>query len=276
MNSELSSPPTVTALCAAAISGPKLTAPSPTSSSPSRLQHCRNAREPRPDQKPRVSAEYDARPLPPLLITAGYQYAKATVTQFDPSPLSSEPGHGSPRNTFSGSIQLHSPRWGSLNFFAYSSGREYDASGNQYKLTSYSRFDVEASHQLRYGWSAYVSAAKSPGPYHRGWTHTRSHRRNSAAADRRPPPSAIFQLTPRRKAIASSSTMKRSLFSSSSFLFRFSARAIRANCASKSRPRWPRPQIQGSDRQQCNSISQHAHHEQPGRVRRRTSGFRLL
>jgi outer membrane receptor protein involved in Fe transport len=105
-----------------------------------------------------ISAEYDARPLPPLLITVGYQYAKATVTQFDPEPsLVGTWTPEVPRNTFSGSIQLHSPRWGSLNFFAYSSGREYDASGNQFELTSYSRFDVEASHQLRYGWSAYVS-----------------------------------------------------------------------------------------------------------------------
>ncbi len=105
-----------------------------------------------------ISAEYDARPLPALLITAGYQYAKATVTQFDPEPsLVGTWTPEVPRNIFSGSMQLHSTRWGSLNFFAYSSGREYDASGNQFELTSYSRFDVEASHQLTHGWSAYVS-----------------------------------------------------------------------------------------------------------------------
>jgi outer membrane receptor protein involved in Fe transport len=105
-----------------------------------------------------ISAEYDAHPLPPLLITAGYQYAKATVTQFDPQPsLVGTWTPEVPRNTFSGALHLNSIRWGSLGFFAYTSGREYDASGNQYELSGYARFDVEASHQLRHGWSAYAS-----------------------------------------------------------------------------------------------------------------------
>lgn len=105
-----------------------------------------------------ISAEYEAHPLPPLLITAGYQYAKATVTQFDPDPsLVGTWTPEVPRNMFSGAVHLNSLRWGSLGVFAYTSGREYDASGNQYELSGYARFDVEASHQLGRGWSAYVS-----------------------------------------------------------------------------------------------------------------------
>lgn len=105
-----------------------------------------------------ISAEYDAHPLPILFLNAGYQYAKATVTQFEPDPsLVGTWTPEVPRNAFSGSVRLRSARWGSLGVYATSSGREYDASGNQYELSGYARFDVEASHDLRRGWSAYVS-----------------------------------------------------------------------------------------------------------------------
>jgi outer membrane receptor protein involved in Fe transport len=105
-----------------------------------------------------VSAEYDAHPLSFLLLTGGYQYAKATVTQFAPQPsLVGTWTPEVPRNTYSGAAQLHSAKWGSLGVFANTSGKEYDASGNTYELSGYARFDLEASHQLARGWQAYAS-----------------------------------------------------------------------------------------------------------------------
>jgi outer membrane cobalamin receptor len=92
------------------------------------------------------------------MFTDGYQYAKATVTQFSPQP--SLVGTWTPevaRNMFSGKVQLQSSRWGSLGLYATLSGREYDATGNTYELSGYARFDVEASHQIRGAWQAYAS-----------------------------------------------------------------------------------------------------------------------
>jgi outer membrane receptor protein involved in Fe transport len=105
-----------------------------------------------------LAAEYEAHPLPILWLNGGYQFAIATVTQFMPQPsLVGTWTPEVPRNSGSASAQLRSPRWGSLGLFAYTSGREYDASGNLYELHSYTRFDVEASHDLRRGWNGYVS-----------------------------------------------------------------------------------------------------------------------
>lgn len=105
-----------------------------------------------------VATEYEARPCSFLLITGGYQYAKATVTQFAPQPsLVGTWTPEVPRNSYTSTAQLQSARWGSLGLFIYGSGREYDSSGNLFELHSYTRFDVEASHAIRANWSAYAS-----------------------------------------------------------------------------------------------------------------------
>ena len=105
-----------------------------------------------------VSLEYEGHPRPWLMLTDGYQFAKATVTQFSPQPsLVGTWTPEVPRNTFSGTVRVQSKRWGSLGVYGYTSGREFDATGNTFELHGYARFDVEASHELRHGWYAYVS-----------------------------------------------------------------------------------------------------------------------
>lgn len=105
-----------------------------------------------------VALEYQAAPVTWAQINAGYQYAKATVTAFAPDPtLVGLWIPEVPRNMFSGNVALDPQGWGTLNFLAYISGRQYDDSQNEYLLHSYSRFDVEYSHTLTHHWDAYVS-----------------------------------------------------------------------------------------------------------------------
>jgi len=105
-----------------------------------------------------VALEYQAAPVTWAQINAGYQYAKATVTAFAPDPtLVGLWIPEVPRNMFSGNVALDPHGWGTLNFLAYISGRQYDDSQNEYLLHSYSRFDVEYSHTLTHHWDAYVS-----------------------------------------------------------------------------------------------------------------------
>jgi outer membrane receptor protein involved in Fe transport len=105
-----------------------------------------------------VSVEYEATPTAWLHANAGYQYAKATVTAFAPEPaLVGLWIPEVPRNMFSGNVRLDPHGFGTLQFFAYVSGRQYDDSQNEYLLHGYARFDVEYSHTLTHHWDAYVS-----------------------------------------------------------------------------------------------------------------------
>ncbi len=105
-----------------------------------------------------IAVDYSATPYAWLRATAGYQFAKATVTQFAPQPsLVGLWIPQVPRNTFASTISLVSRRWGTLSVLENINGREYDDTANQYLLHGYTRLDVEYSRVVFRAWTGYIS-----------------------------------------------------------------------------------------------------------------------
>lgn len=93
-----------------------------------------------------------------LSITGGYQFARATVTQFTQQPiLVGKWIPQVPRNTATLQATASSSRWGLLSLQARTSGRQYDDDANTHILHPYTSFDVYASHSFGRRWEAFVS-----------------------------------------------------------------------------------------------------------------------
>ncbi len=100
-----------------------------------------------------------------LQITGGYQFARATVTRYNPPPALSTVAPNLvgrwipqvPRNT--GTLQLvaSQPRLGLLSVQARVSGRQYDDDLNTFILHPFTRFDVYAAHNFSPRWQLFTS-----------------------------------------------------------------------------------------------------------------------
>jgi outer membrane receptor protein involved in Fe transport len=96
-----------------------------------------------------VSVDYEAAPLPWLFFTGGYQYARATVTRFDPNPaLVGNWIPQVPRNTAAAQVTVTRHRWGALSIQARGTGHQFDDDQNHFPLHSFFRFDAFASHEI--------------------------------------------------------------------------------------------------------------------------------
>ncbi len=108
-----------------------------------------------------VSVDGSVHPAGWLEVTGGYQFARATVTQYSPRP-----GFPSlvglwipqvPRNTGTLQVTALRARIGLLSVQARSSGRQYDDDANAYVLHGFTRFDVCGSHTFGERWEVFGS-----------------------------------------------------------------------------------------------------------------------
>jgi outer membrane receptor protein involved in Fe transport len=97
-------------------------------------------------------------PAPWLSLTGGYQFARATVTQFSQQPtLVGKWIPQVPRNTATLQATATSNRLGLLSLQARTSGRQYDDDANTYILHPYTSFDIYASRSFARRWKAFAS-----------------------------------------------------------------------------------------------------------------------
>jgi outer membrane receptor protein involved in Fe transport len=106
-----------------------------------------------------VSADLQIQPTPPSLrwmtLQAGYQYANATVTSYNPPPGSptvpSLVGNWIPQvahNSATAQLRGYKPRLGTLSLQGKLSGRQFDDDANTYLLHGYFKLDAYASHEF--------------------------------------------------------------------------------------------------------------------------------
>jgi outer membrane receptor protein involved in Fe transport len=96
-----------------------------------------------------VSLDYAAQPARWIAIEGGYQYADATVTQYQQEP--DLVGKWIPqvaRNMATAQVRFTKPRLGLLSLQGRASGHQFDDDGNQYLLHGYFRLDAYASHDF--------------------------------------------------------------------------------------------------------------------------------
>lgn len=96
-----------------------------------------------------ISADFASQPVAWLSVQGGYQYADATVTQFQPEPQLV--GKWIPqvaRNMGTTQLRFMHPRLGILSLQGRISGRQFDDDLNHYLLHGYFRFDAYASHDF--------------------------------------------------------------------------------------------------------------------------------
>ena len=96
-----------------------------------------------------ISVDYAAVPVSWVSIQGGYQYADATVTQFQQEPQLV--GHWIPqvaRNMATTQIRLTRRRLGVLSLQGRLSGRQFDDDQNRFLLHGYFQMDAYASHDL--------------------------------------------------------------------------------------------------------------------------------
>ena len=94
-----------------------------------------------------VSIDASSHPLVWLGIEGGYQYARATVTQYKQQPALV--GNWIPqvaRHAATAQVNLSQPKVGFLSLQARTSGRQFDDDQNLYLLRGYFRLDLYASH----------------------------------------------------------------------------------------------------------------------------------
>jgi outer membrane receptor protein involved in Fe transport len=104
-----------------------------------------------------VSIDVDARPLPWLTATAGYQYADATVTQNAPKPTLV--GLWIPQvahNMATAQIQAVKPKIGLLRLEGRVSGHQFDDDANAFRLSGFFQLDGYASHSFPHGVELYA------------------------------------------------------------------------------------------------------------------------
>ncbi len=93
-----------------------------------------------------VSLDGSVHPAGWLVVTGGYQFARATVTRF-----AQEPGLVGlwipqvPRNTGTLQVTAADAKWGLLSLQARASGKQFDDDANTYVLRGFTRFDVYAA-----------------------------------------------------------------------------------------------------------------------------------
>jgi outer membrane receptor protein involved in Fe transport len=98
----------------------------------------------------------DLRAGSPLSATVGYQYAHATVTRYNPPPVTSGTQQNLlgnwipevPRQSFTAHLRAASPRMGSLVLAARASGHAWDDSANTYLLHAFFQLDLAARHDF--------------------------------------------------------------------------------------------------------------------------------
>jgi outer membrane receptor protein involved in Fe transport len=96
-----------------------------------------------------VSLQYQAQPLHWLQVTGGYQYAKATVTQFAQEPeLVGKWIPQVPHETATAQVRAVSSRWGTASLLGTESGRQFDDDRNVYLLHGYFQLDGYLSHPI--------------------------------------------------------------------------------------------------------------------------------
>lgn len=96
-----------------------------------------------------VSLDYASRPVRWLGIEGGYQYANATVTQYNQQR--NLVGNLIPqvaRNMATAQVNLSRRRWGLLSVQGRVSGRQFDDDANRFLLHSYFRLGAYASHDF--------------------------------------------------------------------------------------------------------------------------------
>jgi outer membrane receptor protein involved in Fe transport len=94
-----------------------------------------------------VMVETDLRPVDFLTITAGYQYANSTVTEFQADPtLVGKWTPQVPRNSATAQVRIEKKRWGVLAVDMKASGQQFDDSANMYRLSGYTQIDLYAEH----------------------------------------------------------------------------------------------------------------------------------
>lgn len=97
-----------------------------------------------------VSIDGSTHPATWLEITGGYQFARATVTRFEPEPaLVGLWIPQVPRNTGTLQVVATRPRLGLLSVQARTSGRQFDDDANTFVLHGFARFDVYGSHTFK-------------------------------------------------------------------------------------------------------------------------------
>ena len=106
-----------------------------------------------------ISVDYEIAPLQWLIVTGGYQYARATVTRFDQVPaLIGNWIPQVPRNTGTVQATVMKKRWGTLSAQVRGTGRQYDDDQNQFLLHGFFRTDLFASHSIGRHIEAFVGA----------------------------------------------------------------------------------------------------------------------
>ena len=94
-----------------------------------------------------VTAEVEMRPVEFLTVTAGYQYANSTVTQFQADPtLVGKWTPQVPRNSATLQARLQRDRWGIFSVDLRTSGQQFDDSANMYRLNGFALVDLYAEH----------------------------------------------------------------------------------------------------------------------------------
>lgn len=105
-----------------------------------------------------VTTEVEMRPVSFLMVTAGYQYANSTVTQFQADPtLVGKWTPQVPRNSASLQARLEKSRVGTMSVALRMSGRQYDDSANQFELDGFVQVDVYAEHSFGQRFRVYGS-----------------------------------------------------------------------------------------------------------------------
>ncbi len=105
-----------------------------------------------------VSVEGEMRPVPRVVLTAGYQLAVSTVTRFQADPtLVGKWTPEVPRNSFTVQGRWDGRRWGTLALDLRTSGRQYDDSANVYELHGYTEVGGYYERTIRERLSGYAS-----------------------------------------------------------------------------------------------------------------------
>ena len=108
-----------------------------------------------------VTAEVEMRPAEFLVVTAGYQYANSTVTQFQADPtLVGKWTPQVPRNSATLQARLQRDRWGIFSVDLRTSGQQFDDSANIYRLNGFALVDLYAEHAFKDGPGVWLRAKR--------------------------------------------------------------------------------------------------------------------
>src|SRR5262249_51166662 len=106
-----------------------------------------------------VALDGEWQPVQRITVVGGYQYADATVTQFDPNP--SLVGSWIPQVPHqTGTLQVRGQdnRWGTLSLEARMTGQQFDDDANTFRLAPFFTMNAFASHVFRRRYEVFVAA----------------------------------------------------------------------------------------------------------------------